>query len=193
MFYAVYIMIQSDHWSLGAFIDIFSSTYDNADIYYTAGLGLEYNIFPYDEYTRRELRLRTKLEYTRRRYDTVTIFNLLEENLFRQQLAVFFALKEPWGSVGLRLTGMAYYHDFSKNNFRGDVDVSMNVLKGLRVHVSANYSRVRDQLSLPAEGASKEAILMELQELATGYEFSLRLGLSYRFGSIYSNVVNPRF
>jgi len=193
MFYAGYIKSLSDHWSLGAFFDFFSSTYDNADIYYTAGLGMEYNIFPYDEYTRRELRLRTKLEYTRRRYNTVTIYNLLEENLFRQQLAIFFALKEPWGSVGLRLTGMAYYHDFSKNNFRGDVDVSMNLLKGLSVHVSANYSRVRDQLSLPAEGATKEAILMELQELATGYEFSLRLGLSYRFGSIYSNVVNPRF
>jgi hypothetical protein len=73
------------------------------------------------------------------------------------------------------------------------VELSINVLKGLSVHLNGNYSRIRDQLSLPAEGASKEEVLMELQQLATGYAFSLRMGLSYRFGSVYSNVVNPRF
>ena len=193
IFYASYIKSLGGHWSWGSFFDIFSSTYDNAEVFYTAGIGLEYNIFPYEEYTRRELTFRTKLEFTLRRYNDMTVFGLMRENLFRQSFGMLFALKEPWGSVGITLRGLVYFHDFSKNHFRGDVDLRMNLFKGLSVHVNANYSRVRDQLSLPLEGASKEEILMELQQLATGYDFSLSMGLSFRFGSIYSNVVNPRF
>ncbi len=193
MVYAAYIKSLSANWSLGGFFDAYSSTYDNADIYITTGLGVEYNIFPYSEYTKRELKLRSKLEYTWRRYDTLSVYGRMRESLLRQQLGVFFALKEPWGSVAMQLSGLAYFHDLSKNHFRGDVELSINVLKGLSVHLNGNYSRIRDQLSLPAEGASKEEVLMELQQLATGYAFSLRMGLSYRFGSVYSNVVNPRF
>lgn len=193
MIYTSYIKGLTPHWSLGGFLDAYSSTYDNADIYFTAGLGVEYNIFPYEDYTKRELRLQTKLEYTIRHYDSLTVFNLMEESLFRQEFQVMFALKEPWGSVAMQLTGLAYYHDFSKNHFRGDVELMVNLIKGLTFHISGDYSRIQDQLSLPAEGASKEEVLMELQQLATGYEVSMRLGLSYRFGSVYSNVVNPRF
>jgi len=193
MFFASYIKSLDSHWSLGGFFDIYSSTYDNAAVFYTAGLGLEYNIFPYAEYTKRELKLRTKLEFSMRSYDAMTVYGLLKENRLRQNLGLFFALKQPWGSVGLHLSTLVYFHDLSKNHFRGDIDLRINVLKGLSVQISGKYSRVRDQLSLPAEGASKEEVLMEIQQLATGYEFSLRVGLSFRFGSIYSNVVNPRF
>jgi len=41
--------------------------------------------------------------------------------------------------------------------------------------------------------ASLEEILLRRKELATEYEYSLSIGLSFTFGSIYSNVVNPRF
>ena len=193
MIFISYIKSLTNHWSLGGFFDIYSSTYDNADIYYTTGLGAEYNIFPYEDYTKRELRIQTKLEYAMQNYDSLTVFGLLKDNLFRQELQVMFALKEPWGSISLQLGGVAYYHDFSKNNFRGDAELRVNLIKGLTFHISGNYSRIRDQLSLPAEAASKEEILLEVQELATGYEMSMRLGLSYHFGSIFSNVVNPRF
>lgn len=193
MIFTSYIKGLTSHWSLGGFLDAYSSTYDNADIYVTAGLGVEYNIFPYEDYTKRELRLQTKLEYTIRHYDSMTVFGLMRENLFRQEIQVMFALKEPWGSVAMQLTGLAYYHDFSKNHFRGDIELRVNLIKGLTFHISGDYSRIQDQLSLPAEGASREEVLMELQQLATGYEVSMRLGLSYRFGSVFSNVVNPRF
>ena len=45
----------------------------------------------------------------------------------------------------------------------------------------------------PAGGASTEEILLELKRLATNYSARLEMGISYRFGSMYSNVVNPRF
>ena len=71
--------------------------------------------------------------------------------------------------------------------------MSLRVFKGLDFNIGGEYSQVRDQLSLPKEGASKEDILLELKQLATSYDLSISMGFSYRFGSIYSNVVNPRF
>jgi hypothetical protein len=41
--------------------------------------------------------------------------------------------------------------------------------------------------------ATLEEILLRRKELATEYEYSISVGLSFTFGSIYSNVVNPRF
>ena len=57
----------------------------------------------------------------------------------------------------------------------------------------ASYERVRDQLSLSAAGIDPSDILLRLRELKTSYRYDISGGLSYTFGSIYDNVVNPRF
>jgi len=183
----------NDHWSFGASASLFSSTFDNADLYFTVGPAVEYNLFPYDQSTRRELRVQYRLELSMRRYDEMTVFSKERENLFQQQLQVVFEVKEPWGSVGVELRGSNYLHDFRKNNLRFESGLSLRVFKGLSFNISGEFSRVRDQLALPAGGATKEEILLELKRLKTSYDLSLQMGFSYRFGSIYSNVVNPRF
>lgn len=52
---------------------------------------------------------------------------------------------------------------------------------------------VRDQLYLPASGATPEEILARQRVLATDYSYFANFGLSFRFGSVYNNIVNPRF
>ena len=52
---------------------------------------------------------------------------------------------------------------------------------------------MRDQRDLPKAGASDEEILVRMRELATGYRYYFSVGVSYSFGSIFNNVVNPRF
>jgi len=42
-------------------------------------------------------------------------------------------------------------------------------------------------------GATTEEILLHRKELETQYQYYISFGLSYTFGSIYNNVVNPRF
>lgn len=42
-------------------------------------------------------------------------------------------------------------------------------------------------------GATPEEILLMLRELETDFSYSFSVGLSFRFGSLKSNVVNPRF
>jgi len=36
-------------------------------------------------------------------------------------------------------------------------------------------------------------VLLRLRELETQFEYFTSFGLTYTFGSIYNNVVNPRF
>ncbi len=183
----------NDHWSYGASVSLYSSTYDNAELFTTVGPAVEYNIFPYEQATRRELRIQYRLSFSLRSYDEITIFDKEKENLFSQQLQIVWEMKEPWGSMGVQLRGSSFLHDWSKNNIQFEAGLSMRVFKGLSFNIEGEYSRVRDQLALPKSGASKEEILLELKQLATSYDLRLEMGFSYRFGSIYSNVVNPRF
>jgi hypothetical protein len=191
--YTQFVQSINNHWSAGAGVRLFSSTYDNADIFATIGPAVEYNIFPYEQSARRELRIQYRLQYSYRQYDEITILDKTKENLFQQSLNVTLEIKEPWGSAGMRLEGSNYLHDFSKNNLQFEAGLSVRVFKGLSFSIDGEYARVRDQLSLPKEGASKDEILLEIKRLETSYDFSLNFRLSYRFGSIYNNIVNPRF
>ena len=47
--------------------------------------------------------------------------------------------------------------------------------------------------SLRRGDATTEEILVRQRELATGYQYEIGFGISYSFGSIFNNVVNPRF
>ena len=81
----------------------------------------------------------------------------------------------------------------SKNRLDLHAGLSINLLKGLSFDVWGGYSQIHDQLSLPIRGATYEEILLQRKELATNYSYNFSIGLSYTFGSLYSNVVNPRF
>ncbi len=61
------------------------------------------------------------------------------------------------------------------------------------MNVGASYTRVRDQIFLSGRDLTDEERLLELQTQQTDFEASLNFGLSYRFGSIFNNVVNNRF
>jgi hypothetical protein len=52
---------------------------------------------------------------------------------------------------------------------------------------------LRDQLYLPKGGATEEEILLQRKALSTNYSYFAGIGLTYTFGSIFNNVVNPRF
>ena len=70
---------------------------------------------------------------------------------------------------------------------------NIQLVKGLRFNLFGSYSRVRDQLSLAKGNVSEEDLLLRLRQLKTAYKYFFVTGLSYTFGSIFNNVVNPRF
>jgi hypothetical protein len=181
------------HWSWGGSASLYSSTYDNARLYASVGPAVEFNLFPYAEATRRELRFQYRLGFTARDYYEITIMGKERENLFTQALQIVLEIKEPWGSIGASVQGSTFIPDLKYNNLRAEFGLYVNLFKGFSFNVGGEYSRIRDQISLPGREYSPEEILLELKRLASGYNVSFEVGLNYRFGSIYSNVVNPRF
>jgi hypothetical protein len=73
----------------------------------------------------------------------------------------------------------------------GRIDVRL--FRGFSLNVNGNASRVRDQIYLPKGAATDEEILLRLRRLQSGYRYGLSVGFNYQFGSIFNNVVNPRF
>ncbi|MFC1475272.1 hypothetical protein ACFLQG_01360 [Candidatus Zixiibacteriota bacterium] len=184
----------NDKWSYAFFYNFFTSTYGNKDFDYSSEIGLEYNIFPYKESSRRAWILRYNLGITYMDYTDITIYDKYNEWLTYSRFRSSVELTQPWGSVYWSLNSILYLHDFKKNRITFSGGMSVNLFEGFSVNFDGNYSRVRDQISLrrPAD-FTDEDVLLRQKELASGYNYWLSFGVSYSFGSIYNNIVNPRF
>ncbi len=183
----------NNHWSAGYDINTGSSSYRNLDLYVETYPSIEYNLFPYDQSSRRQLRFLYGIGAVYNYYTDTTIYNQTEELLGRHRLTIAFEMKERWGSISTSIRGSQYFHDFTKNNLRISSSIRLRIVKGLQLRLYGSYALIHDQLSLPKGGASEEEILLRQKELATQYRYWGSVGLNYTFGSIYNNVVNPRF
>lgn len=183
----------TEHWSAGLFFDYVSSTYSNMDASFDIGPAIEYNIFPYSESTRRELRLSYGVGYSYNKYIDTTIYNKTKEHLMMEALSVTYRVQQRWGSVDLSLEASNYLHDFSKNRIELDTRFNIRLFKGLSFSVYGTVARIHDQIALSKVDMDEADILLQLQEQATSYNFDGGIGFTYTFGSIYNNVVNPRF
>ena len=183
----------SSFWGPPLRAGIFVSSYSNLDQAIWVNPTLEYNIFPYQESTRREFRFQYILGWNMNDYHEMTIYEQSEEKLLKEALEIDFELHESWGSAELNVEGSHYFHDFKKNRLDIRGELSLKILKGFSYNIYGGYSLIHDQLSLSKGEASQEDILLQTQELATQYSYWGSMGISYTFGSIYNNIVNPRF
>ena len=170
-----------------------ASTFENRDLAIRAAAGLEYSFFPYSESTRRVLFAQYTIGVNRLSYRERTIYDKLDETVYDQNFQTTLSLRQPWGSSRVTFEAANYLHDFSKHRLEFDGRLDIRLFRGFSLNINGNASRVRDQLYLPAGGASDEEILLRLRRLQTSYRYGLSMGLSYQFGSIFNNVVNPRF
>lgn len=182
-----------EHWSAGARGSIESSSFENTELRIAASPAIEYNVFPYSAYQRRQLRLQYAAGVQRQSYHEETIFGKLEETRPNHEFSATYDQRERWGSVEGRVEWFQYLHDLGKNRLEADAELSWRILRGLSVSADARASRIRDQISLPRRGATPEEILLRLRRLQSGYEYDFSLSLTYTFGSIFSSIVNPRF
>ncbi|NQU85078.1 MAG: hypothetical protein HQ541_04895 [Mariniphaga sp.] len=183
----------SKHWSAGARIELGTSTFSNTDFMVEFFPSVEYNLYPYSESTHRQLRFLYGAGYAYMDYIDSTIYNQVKEGHFKHSMEVAYQIQDRWGSVNISLEWSNYLHDFTKNRIELDGNLNIRITKGLSFNIRGNIARIHDQLSLSKVELSEADILLQLQEMATGYEVDGGLGITYTFGSIYNNIVNPRF
>ncbi len=183
----------SDHWSVGGSVRVGSSSYSNQKLGYNILPGIEYDLFPYSESTRRQLRILYSAGYKRENYMDSTIYNKIKENLWLHSLEASYEVVQKWGSIDFTLGYSNYLHDWSKNNLSFDGYLSLRVAKGLSFTFGGGGSLIHDQLNLVKADLTYDEILLQRKEIATQFNYFTSFGISYTFGSIYNNVVNPRF
>jgi hypothetical protein len=181
------------HLSAGLRANASTSTFGNTSLGVDIAPALEYNFMPYSESTRRQLIVRYSAGVRYADYREVTLFGEVEETRPAHNLEVEYGTTQPWGRVYLSLDGSQYLHDTGKYNAGVGGSTELRLFRGLSFNLSGNYSRVRDQLSLAARDLTEEEILLRQRQVATSYNFYFSAGISYRFGSIFNSIVNPRF
>ena len=189
----LFVKSLGEHWSVGATLESLSSTYENISLLFAPAPAVEFNLFPYSQATRRQLRFLYKLQAVFVRYREATIYDKLRQTLLKQELSATLDVKEKWGSISASLSGSSYLHDLSKNNVGLFGMIQLNIFKGLNAYVMGGGNRIRDQLNLVKGDASLEEILLRRRMMETTYSYFALVGVSFTFGSIYTNVVNPRF
>lgn len=183
----------SDHWSAGFFGNARNSTRDNLDLQISGAPAVEYNIFPYAEYAQHEISFLYTLSAGYYDYEEITIFNKTEEYLVEQRLTSRLEFTQPWGQIEGRLAASSYLHDFNKNRLDVNIEFDIRVFRGLSVNLSGRYAWINNQLAVPAGDINDAEQLLNLRQQSTSYSFGGSVGIEYTFGSIYNNVVNPRF
>jgi len=191
--YGLYVGSLGDHWSAGGSVSANSSTYSNIAFSASFFPSIEYNLFKYAESTRRQLRFKYNIGIDDNKYIDTTIFNKTKEILCVHSLTISYKVIEKWGSISTSVYGSNYLHDFSKNSLSFNTNLSIRIFKGLSLTLYGNLQLIHDQIGLPKAGATPEEILTQQKQLATQYYYYGSAGLTYTFGSIYNNVVNPRF
>jgi hypothetical protein len=181
------------HWGIGGRASVTSSTFSNQDLRVNVQPAVEYNLFPYDESSRRQLTFLYQAGPSRVRYDEVTIFEKLEETLYEQMLVTSLSLQQPWGSSTVSVTASSFMNDRSKNRVTLFANANVRIVRGLSVNFFGNIARVRDQVFLPRRDASDAEVLLRQRDLQTSFDYRLNVNVRFTFASIFNNIVNPRF
>ena len=179
--------------AVGYFSTYFSSTVQNLVNSTSFYPTIEYNFFPYDEATHRQLRLNYRIGGRYVDFYTITYLNKLNDWYFLHSLVLSYKQVEKWGSFKCDIGTFQY---FSKEKFyRVNIspNISWNIARGLNWNFGGNFSIVNDQYFLRKDDVSADAILLGQAQLKSSFSYYIYTGISFSFGSMYNNVVNVRF
>jgi hypothetical protein len=190
----LYVKSLGEHWSAGVYLRAESSYYSNIDLSWAVAPAVEYNFFPYSQSTRRQLRALYTLSLAPVRYREVTLFGKLRETLFKEELSLTLDLREKLGTISLSAEASNYFNDLAKYRVDTFAILNLRLYKGLTVYVIGSYSYYHNsQISLRGREPTYEEMLLRLVELPMNSNYFAAVGFQFQFGSIFTNVINPRF
>lgn len=181
------------HWSAGIQGSLSGSTSGNTDLRAGVAPAIEYDLFPYAQSTRRQLTFNYSVGVERAVYHDTTIFFKASETYLKHDLNVALGLRQTWGNASISVSGTQYWNDARNPNVNIYGSMSVRLVRGLSLSCYGGYSFIRSQRYLPAAGPTQNDVLLQLRQLRTNYSYWGGFGFSYTFGSVYNNVVNPRF
>lgn len=183
----------NSHWSYGYQTSLSNNTFSNFQrkIYFNPAI--EFNIFPYQEVNYRFFVLRYGLDVTSYRYFDTTIYNHLRQTLLGHRFSAALTFNQKWGTFNSGLYYRNFLYDWRIRSMGININLNMRITGGLSFEVHASGGILRDQIYLKKGGVTEQEVLTRRRQLASSYNYRTSFGLSYRFGSILNNFINPRF
>ena len=186
----------SDHATIALFGRASFSRTGNIALNTYIAPAVEYNFFPYSEFQERRFVIQYQITPMYRRYFNTTIFLKDQETIMSQEISARLRYDQRWGRIDIRASGSHFFHDTSINRLEINPSFDIRIVRGLSLSLSGRYRIINDQLALQlpsdVDPNDPESILRGVQR-PTSYDYSVSFGFSYTFGSIYNNIVNPRF
>jgi len=180
-------------WGLSGKVAAWQASFTNHEQVFVGAPGIEYNIFPYSESSRRIFTFTYEIGLSYNKYFEETIFLKTEETLIDHSLLVNLDVVQPWGELEGGVDVLQYLNYPEQWSARLNGRIEFRVVRGLSFNVRGSWAAVRNQRFLPAEEQTDEEILLRQGALATNSEYEVNFGVTFQFGSIFNNVVNPRF
>jgi len=187
------ILSINDHWSYGFFGFIGSSTFNNTDLQWTFRPALEYSFFNYVDSAKKQLTISYRNGIRYNDYIERTLFNETEEYFWEHGVQVGGRINQEWGNFNAEVSFNQFLNDTSLYALNFFIGTRIRLFKGFNFNISGSYSITRNQVNLPGGDLSLEELLLQQQQLQSGYNYFVNVGFSYAFGSIYNTIVNPRF
>ena len=191
--FAQYVKSIGDHWAIGLRSLLGSSSFGNIDFEGTLKPAFEYNIFPYSENSTKRFSILYSAGIVYNNYTKPTIFQKIEETLWRHGIDIEFEQTQQWGDISFDINFDQYLHDLSLYSVSFNPNIELNLVKGLRLQLGGFISFVGDRINISEEEVSAQDIILQNRQLDTNYSYFSYVGFSFRFGSKNNNIVNPRF
>ena len=182
-----------EHWAIGIRGNLDSNIRYNNKMSLQFSPEIEYNLYPYSEFSRKQFPIRIGIGLNHHDYYETTIYDRTSEFVSNLHMSVASVIKGKWGSVINVINGAFYLHDFRKNNFEWVNIFNFRLFKGFSTNALFVVNLIHNQLYLEKGSLTLEEVLLHRKELETSYNYYISFGFSYSFGSMFQNIVNPRF
>jgi hypothetical protein len=189
---AIAVWSLGPNWSWGISGAIGQDQSVNQTLYTELAPALEYSLYPYSESTRRQITATYRVGMASFYYEDRTIFDQISEIRPSHSLELAADFQQPWGELIVSLEGSHFLDSPKRHRVDLFSRLELRLFRGVNLDIQGNVARVKDQIYLSAAGLDPDEILIGQRELGTDYEYGIELGLSFTFGSIFNNVVNPR-
>ena len=182
----------SDNWSICARVVGGLSEFRNQDLYDQADVSAEWNYFPWQQATSRQLTALVAVGTRFFDYRETTIYGRDEERLSVARVILAGETRQMWGTLDGSVRYTQFLHDPNVYSATFTGRTSFRITRGLSLDIRGEAAKVNDQLFLARGSASDDQVLTRQRALATAFRLSGNVGITFTFGSIYNTIVNPR-
>lgn len=192
-FFHQLVISLGNHFSAGYQVSLSNNTFNNIKTQLYFKPSIEYDIYNFKEVNNSLLVIRYGIDATNNHYYDTTIFDKKMETLYGHKLSVTLTLNKKWGTINTGVHYRNFFRDSKLNSMGMSANADIKINGSFSFFINVNAAIAHDQINLAGSGATEQEVLTRKRQVASNFNYNTSFGISYRFGSILNNFVNPRF